>query len=734
MQVTEPEDAQGPAVLVRATIALAVRGAPDLMGRLVAHTRATLRDLETRAYDERERNRLTASRRQLNQCEADLLARFTDELKAAFDRTAARDQVAIGEVGDPHFDQIGGMNAAQVQERVENARVRHAVQIAAGHALMELNGLMCRLLGLEQAQLERNPLRPAVYVDAVATALGQLPVPAAVRQGWLSLMSGALGQELDIYYRQLCEDLRMQGVGAIQAVNPESAAAIPSASEGSTLTLERLRVLLGRTSARRALVESELYHAASEPAPLEAGDTVADAGPSAFQATVPAAFEAAREMRQLDRMAQRLDGRQAALGPEKDHPVRGQLRAQAHGLDQTLALEVVALMVDNIRHDPRLLAPVRDLVAQLEPALLQLALVDPQFFSHKEHPARKLLHEITHRSIAFESPESRGFSGFIDPLHEAVAPLAQSAIAGAEPFDDVLARLMGIWDAPRAGEQRKIALAVHALRQAEQRAALAATMVREVLQRPDAVLVPSVVLDFLCGPWAQVVAHARMTDRTGADDPGHYGGLIDTLLWSAQPALAGQDLPALRQRMPELRQRLQQGLASIDFPPAQARDFFEQLEQLHRQAQDGGAVADAQGESQGQGAPAPASVARWNDTDDGTWLAPQEARDSGFIDMPGESAHAHEAGAAMGGALVAGVWVALMVEGSWTRTRLAWSSANGSLLLFADALGFVQSMSRRSCEQLFANGHLRIISSDPVEDALDAVARTALRNSVDVKI
>ena len=43
---------------------------------------------------------------------------------------------------------------------------------------------------------------------------------------------------------------------------------------------------------------------------------------------------------------------------------------------------------------------------------------------------------------------------------------------------------------------------------------------REVLQRPDAVQVPSIVLDFLCGPWAQVVAHARMTDRSGADDCG----------------------------------------------------------------------------------------------------------------------------------------------------------------------------------------------------------------------
>ncbi len=276
------------------------------------------------------------------------------------------------EPGQPHFDQIADMDAAQVEQSVENARVRHAVQIAADQALVELNGLICGLLGLKQAQLERNPLRPSVYVDAVAASLAQLPVASAVRQGWLSLMSGALGQELDLYYRQLCVDLRAQGVGAIKMGH---AAPVPTPSRSRpmpALTFERLRALLARQPARRALDQSDQYQAASEPAPLEAGDTVHDGSPNAFQATVPAAFEAARDMKQLAQVAQRLEARPGtAAAADDDHPLRAQLRRDAHGLDQALALEVVALMVDNIRQDPRLLAPVQDLMARLEPALLR---------------------------------------------------------------------------------------------------------------------------------------------------------------------------------------------------------------------------------------------------------------------------------------------------------------------------------------------------------------------------
>lgn len=734
MQVTEPQDTQRYAALYQATIDHAVSGAPDLMARLVAHTRAALREMESRAHDKREAERLTASRRQLNQCEVDVVARFSEELKAAFARIASREQILAVGVGQPHFAQIAGMDEAQVEQSVENARVRHAVQIAADQALADLNALICTMLGLEQVQLERNPLRPVVYVDAVTSALSQMPVTAVVRQGWMSLMSGALGQELDVYYRQLCTDLRDRGVGAIQSAGAGASAVNPS-PQRRAVTFERLRALLGRAPAHNAPDGTNEYQAPTEPAPLEASDTLThEGGPIGFRATVPAAFEAARDMNQLEQVAQRLEGRAdddvaAQGGPQT--PLREQLRQAAHGLDQALALEVVAMMVDNIRHDPRLLRPVQDLVAQLEPALLRLALVDPQFFSHKQHPARRLLHEITHRSIAFESQDSRGFSGFMDPLHEAVAPLADDAITSAMPFDQALARLVAIWDEPAGQETRQIARAVLALQQAEQRAALAQTMVRAVLQRPDAVQVPSAVLDFLCGPWAQVVAHARMTDTTGADDPGHFAGQIDALMWSAQSTLTRQDLPALRQMIPDLLHNLQLGLASIEYPTEQATGFFQALEQQHQQGLDAQAPVDPERrESEVSGFNA--SVVRWSETDS-SWLAPAEARASGFIDMQIDDKPAQPADT-LGDRLVIGAWVALMVEDSWSRTRLAWTSANGSLLLFSDALGFVQSLSRRACEQLFANDHLRVITSDPVEDALDAVAQTALNNSVDVNI
>ena len=282
-----------------------------------------------------------------------------------------------------------------------------------------------------------------------------------------------------------------------------------------------------------------------------------------------------------------------------------------------------------------------------------------------------------------------------------------------------------------ARERRQIARAVHALQQAEQRTALAATMVREVLARPDAALVPSSVLDFLCGPWAQVVAQARITDRSGADDPGGYAGLIDDLMWSAQPALTRQDVPALRRMVPRLQQGLQQGLA-IDRMPgaADAGVLCGSSTQLHQRGLDQQAFADTEIADAGAARRAGA-------------FALERIRQclAGAVGGPGVGLHRHAAGrrrcagCRTGPAqLVVGVWVALLAEGSWTRTRLAWTSANGSLLLFSDALGFIQSLVAPRLRTA-AWRRASCASSRPTRSRTRSTRwpSTALRNSVDIR-
>jgi Protein of unknown function (DUF1631) len=78
-----------------------------------------------------------------------------------------------------------------------------------------------------------------------------------------------------------------------------------------------------------------------------------------------------------------------------------------------------------------------------------------------------------------------------------------------------------------------------------------------------------------------------------------------------------------------------------------------------------------------------------------------------------------------------GSWVELMLEGVWVRAQLTWASPMRTLFMFVSRGGKAHSMSKRTMDKLCAQGLIRMVSDGQLVDkALDAVAQTALRNSI----
>lgn len=500
---------------------------------------------------------------------------------------------------------------------------------------------------------------------------------------------------------------------------------------------------------------------------FESGDSEPATPTSEFASTVPAAFEALSEMRQVDRVVQKLQQRQGtATGPDQADAVHGgveavriAMRRNAKGLAQALSLEVVQLMVDNLARDPRLLEPVQALVRSMEPALLRLAMVDPRFFSDKLHPARELLLQVTQRSLAFSSPQAKGLTEFLGEVRSHLEPLARMHIGDAEPFQQTLEKLNGVWANALRKQEEAQAKVVAILQHAEARNLLAEKIAHKVEKHPDAALVPAVVVDFLCGPWAQVVAHARITQGAGSKAATKYEALISALLWSVHPELTKNNIAKLTRLVPMLLATLRAGVDTIEYPATKTSAFLEELMALHQRAFR--AAAKGAGEVVAPGATAlpdlpvvthaEAGVGRHAVEEGDPWIAPQEAQASNFMECldltsaptdalaqpqstllpPAITEPMPISGEALDN-LVLGSWIELMSDGQWVRTQLTWASPHGTLFLFTNGFGATQSMTRRSRDKLAAAGHLRLVSAKAVvEGALNAVAQTAMRNSVD---
>ncbi|QHE75840.1 DUF1631 family protein [Hydrogenophaga sp. PBL-H3] len=595
------------------------------------------------------------------------------------------------------FDELELMGDDQVQETVELARVQQIVNMTVDHEIVELTARLCTTLGMQVVTVEANPLRADVIVSALMKTLKGLNVGPAIRSRWLQTGAISLGNELQGLYTRLSNQLDRMGV------EPAGYAVVQMPE--------------GRPNSGFAPLGERSSPTQDEAAP----------GNDALLT--------------LDHLHQLLVGN---LGQPDDEPRReAGTTGAGNAMVRTLASEVVSLMLKQISADERLLPPVREMLQGMKPALLQVARTDPRFFADRQNPARRLLDAITEHSLAYTNEQDRGYAAFSRQVRGIIDTLQKPGSDLADRFPGLLQHFNRSQTEAMAPEQVQArGLAVKTLVRVEQRNLLAERVAAEFRSRNDFDRSPGVVRRFLTGPWAQVVAQARLevSNATGlgtSEVPSmRYSDILPDLLWSTQLAVASLNRPRLVKVIPSLLRTLREGLDSIDYPREQTEAFFQTLMGLHEAAyktQRAEPLQDVQPSQQFE-----------DDTE--PWMQPAEARDTCFMDdslsdtqpsfvdtqpMQREWVELKaEMVAQPPSQLSAGTWVDLWQDGQAVRCQITWASPHGTLFLFSGANGRSLSMTRRGLDRLIEQDKLRVVADHGVvNQALDEVARQAWLNS-----
>ena len=509
----------------------------DWMAQWVRELAATLAQREAAEAAPLARRAMGQARAALAACTDRLADRWSDAFAQAVRADIARDGSSRAPRQTPRvlsLNDLALMDHRQVQTSVEFARLHQVIKGAVDDELLALTALLSAAQGLRSVRAEANPLRPVVVLDALMSALSSLHVDDASQQRWLHAGAASLGQVLQRSYAALVQRLQAQGI------EPAGFVVVP--------------VMAARPSLPGAARRGEA--------------TVAGTGESPLVLT-------------LDQLHQLLVGNLA----HSDTTASGHGSAGAgHAMVRTLAAEVVTLMLRGIAEDTRLLAPIRDMVQQLKPALLHLASTEPRFFADRHNPARRLLDVISARSLAFASEQDAGFAAFALQVHLTVQSMQPLSDSLPERIADRVLQLESFDSADPVPAMRS---RVHA----EQRHRLAARIVAEIRGHEDFARAPALVKRFLLGPWAHAIAHARLqADMPGpmplpSDAPARrYRDILGDLLWSSQLAQASQNRARLIRVVPQVLRTLREGLDAIDFPRAQAESFFQALMGLHEAA------------------------------------------------------------------------------------------------------------------------------------------------------
>ncbi len=714
-----------------------------------------------------------------------------------------------GEQGVPGPDKALHLHASRhelaledeqaVNEWLDAARLLQELQSLVEQDLAALDARLSSLGGDHAAHVEDTPLRPSVFMGVLRDLMASVESSPEVRTVWLRHIFPTLGRELRRLYQHLAlmlqratEEPVSYRVRLVEAPEPAppprrdllgdesgltgagDGAAAPAksprlampgmkalASAQSDISQAALLAFLQRggapferplSSAYFEQVEQELARL-GEPCDLPVLSEVVE-----HQRRDQALAAVDRSVREVD-IGSRLDQGDwgAFADPRERARVLLQLKQKAGRISQAMGIDVVRRLVSQVACDPLLLAPVREAMVAIEPALLRLAVVQPRFFSEADHPARRLVESVAQRSFKYNDEFSTEFGEFMQPVRQAFRLLNDSATEDPKVFADVLTALRELWDGQDEREKALRQERLRAMRFADERQALADHITRELSQQADLDGVPGFIVEFLGRVWSLVIASARLTHPDGGDDPGGYRAAVEPLLWCGRKEVVMRRPAQLFETLPELIQTLHNGLDMLGMSRADTKPFFDALMRLHepvlgarraRVRHDGTTSSPTPLEAASSSMPLEldetlsAGAARLQPREaEEPWLDRRELHAAGFEEEPSDygelvdfQADEEEAGAAQAALsepaaeqvldqLRVGDWIDLCSHGEWLRAQLIWASARGTLFMFTSDGGRAHSMSKRSCVKLIRRRWLRPVDTHAVvQMAIQAIA------------
>ena len=618
--------------VIEACLTLAASAAAIALETSVDDAITGLQMAETQAIKKSDRDLIYSACQGLIElktaCASDFATHLLTALRAP--KPTSIPTLATADKGRPVLSLV---NDQEISQSIESARLLQSMLPHLEQSLPDLEKLISAALGLTRVQPDLNPLRPAIFAKYLLGLLYGMAAPPAVTALWIKHLGVPLGRELSRVYERIINLLELSNVRGVSyrvLVTPSglpasqpNQAAPANWSQSSSNDDWRRQGMLHDTRQPEAVLSSHSFQdfiargtqkanqsltpefraqmhlelaaltAALDAAPsahMMLSDAVAHSGyADAVEAPaglvpsfqhLPAVDRPQRAITEKIALNTRVWGRYAT--PLQRAMVHTQLKAEAQQVSQVMGLEVVRQLVHQVAQDDRLLAPVRESIVALGPALMRLSMVDPQFFGDDKHPGRLLMERVAQRSFKFDDEFSPEFNAFFKTLTKAFNALNGLGEVTAARFDTVLSALEKHWTAQDQAEATLKRDMLERLRFAEARQTQADEIAYELSNRTDLDEVPVLVLDFLFGPWSLAMAHARLCDTRQQLDPEGLGAAVPDLLWSAKSRATIKQPAKLIDMIPGLLGKLHSGLQLLGTDPEESVPFFDGLMQLHQ--------------------------------------------------------------------------------------------------------------------------------------------------------
>lgn len=580
--------------------------------------------------------------------------------------------------------QFGGMESLslvdeqQALQDVAIAHVAHTVEDMSRAELHQLGNFFAALRGTARARERDNPLRPALFAHALHHALAASPLGAQAQYELMRLAALPLARALHRLYGEACATLQAADLGDMVASHGHV--------QSDPLAHQRLAAARG------------------------------------IGARPPAHGTLDGLSRRVDAVNSRPQGLGPATAPAAPAP-----------FVRTTGPDMLSRLYDQILADPRLLPPLKALLARLQIAVVRLSRSDATLLRRQDHPTWALLNRVAAHGMAFERADDPRLVEFLRFMDAEAQRLVEAPQPTALLFQQALARVDAHIDqqARQSGERNAVALA--ALEREHQRSEWRELLREQVdHQMLDAPLGPR-MHRFLQTGWVEVIVAAMVRHGRDSREAQAAMEVVDAVIDSLITPRDLADREALRMRLPVLIERLVAGCDSIQLPEARREPPLSELMAQHARLLRGLPALDPAERRARPPRPAPKDAApasadeivrRLMEERDSQvpshWLSTEVDR----AELPTVPVQLYneqdspEARAALQRwveGLEMGRWYHLFIQGDWHTAQIAWIGEGRQFMLFVGREADERlPLTRRALEALLANGLITALEEDSV--------------------
>jgi len=528
---------------------------------------------------------------------------------------------------------------------VDNAEVERGVtadrlaQVLAHECEGELDALYAYVTALtDDANPERNPLRPQAVAKSLLSALAELACAEDVVQALSQHLGRVLGPELALSYGQIVAEMRNRGIKP-QGLSVNKTRSTSSV-HGSTLTTganslsgdlaqhtqpgsfpDSLGARLPSSSQhgqigaeahmRAAQALSEMFGMSLPGAPLDGPAPMGLRAPRtagglpagnpdfqnllrqiAMQTPAPGWTSSFPGSTQGD--AGPGDG-QAGLAGDPGTGFAGPLMAanliRAHReelvrasggapIDQ-MVIDIVAALFDQVLSDPKVSPQMARQIARLQMPVLRVALGDMGFFNSRKHPVRRFVNRVATLSASFEDYQDGPGRACLDRITTLVNDIVDGDFDRMDLYESKLAELEAFIETENERDAAENA-AVAAMLNGKEADLRVQQRYMQILKRELLdVEMPEFVRDFLAQIWSQVQVMASARDGAQSVFAQRMKKAGHELALSVQPKGHPQLRKEFLLKLPQLMKDLNEGLALIQWSEDAKQTFYAQLLPAH---------------------------------------------------------------------------------------------------------------------------------------------------------